>query len=432
VFESLVSFESSKQTCQLVYTSHSPFLINQNFPRRVRVVTKEEAEEGTQYQGRASSRRYEPVRSALGINCAQTLFMGATNLVLEGPTDQYLLTEVIRTHSKPETVASWLDLNSIAIVSADGVDNVEKVLSASQWGDEPIPATVVVIDADRKDVIDRITGVSKDAKFLVEKEFALALDGLLIDKKDNGVFVTIEDVVPWRLYATCLARYFQKWKPAMYAENGQKLQDMAKNVSKTEANVKHAESVLADIGGKISLDKMGVLAEVIKVVADDRDGEFKSEVSLLSNRIQRICQRLTVQIERSRQRASHRSVAHNVKRLIREFLQSREHGSSVIDADNLLIRIDGDARTVEDSSERLRATISHLRSQLDAIAQAGQSQLAGGEWSVWRSRFEFLKRDPLNPSLPDEPPSAVKDATLRGNDIPADPEIEDAGLEIKK
>jgi hypothetical protein len=124
VFESLVSFESSHQTCQLLYTTHSPFLINQNFPRRVRVVTKEEAEEGTQYQGRASSRRYEPVRSALGINCAQTLFMGATNLVLEGPTDQYLLTEVIRANSRPETVAAWLDLNSIAIVSADGVDIV--------------------------------------------------------------------------------------------------------------------------------------------------------------------------------------------------------------------------------------------------------------------------------------------------------------------
>ena len=402
VFESLVSYESSNQTCQLVYTTHSPFLINQNFPRRVRVVTKEEAEEGTQYQGRASSRRYEPVRSALGINCAQTLFMGATNLVLEGPTDQFLLTEVIRTNSKPETVSEWLDLNGIAIVSADGVDNVEKVLSASQWGDEPIPATVVVIDADRKDVILRITGQEQGYKRLVEREFAIALDELLSDPNDKGRFVTIEDLVPWRLYGTCLSRYLQRWKSSTFAESAQRLHAAIEKASDSEAHVKYAERILGGIGKNVSLDKMGVLAEVVKALAEERDGEFKTELSLLSDRIQRMCKRLNVRIEQSRQRASHRSVAHTIKRLIREFLQSREHGCGTIDAENLLVRIDSEAGLVEESSERLRATIAKLRSHLDAFTQAGQSRLAGQEWDIWKSRFEFLKRNPLNPSMPDE------------------------------
>ena len=91
VFESLVRAESSHQSCQLVYTTHSPFLINRNYPRRLRLVRKGDAEEGTQLIDSAMLRRYEPVRSALGIDCAQTLFMGATNIVVEGPTDQYLL-----------------------------------------------------------------------------------------------------------------------------------------------------------------------------------------------------------------------------------------------------------------------------------------------------------------------------------------------------
>src|SRR5204863_4288598 len=47
VFESLVSYESSNQTCQLVYTTHSPFSINGNFPRWYRGVEKEYAEEDT-------------------------------------------------------------------------------------------------------------------------------------------------------------------------------------------------------------------------------------------------------------------------------------------------------------------------------------------------------------------------------------------------
>lgn len=412
VFESLVSYESSGQTCQLVYTTHSPFLINQNFPRRVRVVTKEEAEEGTQYQGRASSRRYEPVRSALGINCAQTLFMGATNLVLEGPTDQYLLTEIIRTNAKPETVSDWLDLNSVAIVSADGVDNVEKVLSASQWGDEPIPATVVVIDSDRKDVIKRITGSERGAKQLVEPDFALSIDELLSDKADQGLFVTIEDVVPWALYVTCLGKYLQRWKPATFAENAKKLLEEAKNKSLSEPNVVAAERIIRLIDSTSSLDKLGVLTEVVKLVSEDAEGSFKNDIFLLCNRVQRLCQRLNQRIDRSRQRASHRSVTNNIKRLIREFLQSREQGCSVIDAENLLIRIDREARAIDESSEKLRATISNMRSQLDAVSQTGQSRLVKELWTEWRAHFEFLKRDPLSAESAPVRPGTTENSNL--------------------
>ena len=119
VFESLVRAESSAQDCQLVYTTHSPFLINRNYPRRLRLVRKGDAEEGTQLIDQAMLRRYEPVRSALGIDCAQTLFMGATNVVVEGPTDQYLLSELIRKFITPDKVSELLDLNSVVMVSAE-------------------------------------------------------------------------------------------------------------------------------------------------------------------------------------------------------------------------------------------------------------------------------------------------------------------------
>ena len=58
VFESLVKAESSGQKCQLVYTTHSPFLINRNFPHRLRLVRKGDAEEGTQLIDQAMLRRY--------------------------------------------------------------------------------------------------------------------------------------------------------------------------------------------------------------------------------------------------------------------------------------------------------------------------------------------------------------------------------------
>lgn len=95
VFESLVSPDSSRRKTQLIYTTHSPFLINRNFPRRLRLVRKGDGEEGTVLVDEERVRRYEPVRSALGIDCAQTMFMGATNLdPMERPTSALHLTRV--------------------------------------------------------------------------------------------------------------------------------------------------------------------------------------------------------------------------------------------------------------------------------------------------------------------------------------------------
>lgn len=91
VFEALVGAKVAKGTCQLIYTTHSPFLINRNFPARIRLVRKGDGAEGTQYVHRSAVRRFEPIRSALSIDAADTLFLGSTNVILEGPADQKLL-----------------------------------------------------------------------------------------------------------------------------------------------------------------------------------------------------------------------------------------------------------------------------------------------------------------------------------------------------
>ena len=41
--------------------------------------------------------------------------MGATNIVVEGPTDQYLLSELVRAFVTPDNVSELLDLNAVVI-----------------------------------------------------------------------------------------------------------------------------------------------------------------------------------------------------------------------------------------------------------------------------------------------------------------------------
>ena len=170
VFESLVSPQSSGQSCQLIYSTHSPYLINRNFPRRIRVMKKEDAEEGTQHIEQARARRYEPVRTALGVDSAPSLFLGTDNILLEGATDQYILTELIRIFATPENVGNFLDLNTVVTVSADGVTNIPNVLEQSRWADEPVPPTVVIADADAKgrEVVSNITGRTQGCRRLVQ------------------------------------------------------------------------------------------------------------------------------------------------------------------------------------------------------------------------------------------------------------------------
>ena len=214
VFESLVRAESSGQACQLVYTSHSPFLINRNYPRRLRLVRKGDAEEGTQLIDQAMLRRYEPVRSALGIDCAQTLFMGATNVVVEGPTDQYVLAELIRRFIAPDNVSELLDLNSVVMVSAESAPSVEKLLAASQWGDEPVPATVVLLDSDEagEETKAKITGGQRGCKKLVEEQFVLQIGSVLTGNSQQKI-VTTEDILPPKLFAEAVVRYVKRWHP---------------------------------------------------------------------------------------------------------------------------------------------------------------------------------------------------------------------------
>lgn len=272
VFESLVRAESSAQDCQLVYTTHSPFLINRNYPRRLRLVRKGDAEEGTQLIDQAMVRRYEPVRSALGIDCAQTLFMGATNVVVEGPTDQYLLSELVRKFITPDNVSELLDLNSVVMVSAESAPSVEKLLVASQWGDEPVPATVVVLDSDEAgdDTKAKITGKQRNCKKRIEEQFVLQIGTVLGDTIGDQKIITSEDVLPPKLFTEAVLRYAKRWHPERYDEVTDKLREVtAKPEFSEKGLVAGATKALNELvhNPPKPFDKMGVLQEAVALLA---------------------------------------------------------------------------------------------------------------------------------------------------------------------
>lgn len=134
---------------QVVYVTHSPFLIDKNDARRIRVLEKGEYDEGTRVVKSVAANHYEPLRSAFGSFVAETTFISGCNLIVEGPSDQILVagaTRWLRLLKVAER--DRLDLNAITIVPAGGTEHVPYMVYLARGRDAEKPAIVALLDSD--------------------------------------------------------------------------------------------------------------------------------------------------------------------------------------------------------------------------------------------------------------------------------------------
>lgn len=113
---------------QVIYTTHSPFMINSDRLHQVRVVEDKPAV-GTVISDNLSgsdAKTIFPLQAALGWNIAQNLFIAKHNLLVEGVSELTLL----QTMSKVVEAAGGKGLNpSITIVPVGGLSNVATFIS---------------------------------------------------------------------------------------------------------------------------------------------------------------------------------------------------------------------------------------------------------------------------------------------------------------
>ena len=76
--------EKLSQKNQLIYTTHSPFMIDRNHPQRVRVVEKEK--NGTVVDNEAYRENWRPLRQSIGLTVGDLFFFSNKGIVLEIPS----------------------------------------------------------------------------------------------------------------------------------------------------------------------------------------------------------------------------------------------------------------------------------------------------------------------------------------------------------
>ncbi|MCJ7812780.1 AAA family ATPase [bacterium] len=76
--------EDLAQKNQLLYTTHSPFMINRDYAQRVRVVTK--SEKGTDVNSEAYRENWKPLRQSIGLTMGDLFFFSNKGILLEIPS----------------------------------------------------------------------------------------------------------------------------------------------------------------------------------------------------------------------------------------------------------------------------------------------------------------------------------------------------------
>jgi len=182
--------EDAAHTTQIIYTTHSPFMVNKNYPYRIREVRKGNETEGTRINNTPYHSRqglaWEPVRTAIGVTAGNSLFIAGQNLVVEGISDQILLAALSQRLTRKSGKVG-LDLDAVAISPADGA---QSAVPLAHFCASSCENTVVLLDADDE-------GEKAKKRLMKAKVFP---ENKILTVADAADAKTMEDLVDEALY----------------------------------------------------------------------------------------------------------------------------------------------------------------------------------------------------------------------------------------
>lgn len=352
---------------QVVFVTHSPFLIDKNRADRIRVLDKGDEDEGTRVVRDVGRNHYEPLRSALGSYVGETAFIGNCNIVVEGIADQVYLAGVSSALARYDAAPiERLDLNQVTLVPAGSASQIPYVTFLIRGRDADQPAVVVLLDGDKAgdDAARDLDSGPPRGKQLLDPKFVLRIDATSLEAissdRPNGPR-EIEDLVPIAIAVRAVTSLADELglgdekRPDAKAVKSQLADDVGV--------FKASQLALEKVGSSIRLDKIAFARHVVKVLDAAGDSAAKAGRNNFRHLFLKLgeLQREAV-AERSR-----REVGARVDRTITAFLNDHVSFALRSDLRVLLERIEGllDS-TVE--SEEIRKSVRLMRSELNLDA----------------------------------------------------------------
>lgn len=174
---------------QVIFTTHSPFLIDRNHIDRIRIVKKREDRVGTTIKEKFHDSNFdalEPIRAAIGTTIGDSLFGNKKNLIVEGWSDDLILDGF--SYYLKRTNRDFIDTSKIAIVAAGGAEKIP-YFALIVWKEDY--KFVIVLDND--------TAGRKIAKELKDK-YPIVNDRIIkldenAPEETRGIDIEIEDLI---------------------------------------------------------------------------------------------------------------------------------------------------------------------------------------------------------------------------------------------
>ncbi len=136
-------FEQLASENQIVYATHSLFLLNQNFPERHRLIAKDEA--GTKVDQKPYRQNWKFATDALGVYLTSNILFSNKVLLVEGDSDPMYLYELFRQLNRLGDLD--VDLNSLGIMSFYDYQNLRFLLQVFQREGQDA-SLFVLVDGD--------------------------------------------------------------------------------------------------------------------------------------------------------------------------------------------------------------------------------------------------------------------------------------------
>lgn len=198
-------FDNLSKTHQIVFTTHSPFMIDADRLDRVRKVYVD-GEGGTVASSNLGAKKGKgadkgagatyAVHSALNLTVAESLLLGCTPVIVEGPSDQHYLSAIKNILIAKGRINPTAEL----VFPPSGGAKTAKIIAAILMGrDDALPYVLLDGDAVGKQAAQSL----KDGLYQGKQSLVLTIGAFTGDLNDSE----IEDIVPAPLLIQVLDRF---------------------------------------------------------------------------------------------------------------------------------------------------------------------------------------------------------------------------------
>lgn len=197
-------FASLSKDNQIIYTTHSPFLVNPDNLSEVRAVYVDEKgksliSSNLRQNEDVASKSIYPIHAAIGLTVSETLLLGCSPVLVEGPSDQIYL-QLIKNYLIESS--DYRPGRETVFIPSGGVKGMSSIISIVMGREGELP--YVVLDSDA-------VGSSKE-KNLRENLYNKEQHKLITIREVAGDGFEVEDILPTELIAQAFSRRFRARK----------------------------------------------------------------------------------------------------------------------------------------------------------------------------------------------------------------------------